>query len=204
MLNNLFRIFLKSHRIKAILRIIQEIDNQEKCSQVVLKNEAKLYPESKIFNIQGNPKSILINGNTHVKGELLVFGYGGKIEIGMNCYIGEGTRIWSSNFVHIGNDVLVSHNCNIIDTDSHELNYEERASSFKNLIEKGHSKTKLNVKDAPIIIEDNAWISYNVSIMKGVKIGKGSIIGAGSVVTKDVPEFTLWAGNPAKQIKSLR
>ena len=67
----------------------------------------------------------------------------------------------------------------------------------------GHPKEKGNVVTAPIIIEDYAWISYNVSILKGVKIGKGSIVAAGSVVTKDTPPFSIVAGNPAKVIKQL-
>jgi acetyltransferase-like isoleucine patch superfamily enzyme len=66
----------------------------------------------------------------------------------------------------------------------------------------GHSKVKPNVETKPIIIEDYAWISFNVSILKGVRIGQGAIIGAGSVVTNDVEAFTLVAGNPAKFIKN--
>jgi acetyltransferase-like isoleucine patch superfamily enzyme len=200
---------------KILLRLIDDdIVNliQNKFDEnVVKKNElmltkdldSKLYPEAKVFNIQGKKEAILLNQNAHIRGELLVFGYGGKIEIGRNSYIGEGTRIWSASSVTIGNDVLISHGCNIIDTDSHEINHIERAEGFINLIKQGHSKTNLNIKSKPIVIEDNAWLSYNVSVMKGVKIGKGAIIGAGSLVTKDVPEFTLWAGNPAKELKKL-
>jgi maltose O-acetyltransferase len=67
----------------------------------------------------------------------------------------------------------------------------------------GHPLSKGNVMVAPIIIEDHVWISYNVCILKGVTIGKGAIIGAGSVVTKDVPPFTVYAGNPAKFIRNI-
>jgi len=56
-------------------------------------------------------------------------------------------------------------------------------------------------KSSPIIIEDDVWIGAHVTILKGVKLGKGSVIGAGSVVTKDVPEYAIFAGNPAKLIK---
>lgn len=55
----------------------------------------------------------------------------------------------------------------------------------------------------PIVIDDDVWIGFNPIILKGVKIGKSTIIVAGSVVTKDVPEFTVIAGNPAKVVKCL-
>ena len=53
----------------------------------------------------------------------------------------------------------------------------------------------------PIIIGDDVWIGANVTILKGVEIGSGSIIAAGAVVVKNVPRFSVVAGNPAKVIK---
>ncbi len=55
----------------------------------------------------------------------------------------------------------------------------------------------------PIVVEDYVWIASNAIILNGVKIGKGAIVGAGSVVTKDVPEYTLVIGNPAKVHSSI-
>lgn len=52
-----------------------------------------------------------------------------------------------------------------------------------------------------VCIEKNAFIGCNVVIGNSVTIGEGAIIGAGSVVTKDIPPFQVWAGNPAKYIK---
>lgn len=53
----------------------------------------------------------------------------------------------------------------------------------------------------PIVVEDDVWIGINSTILSGVTIGKGAIIGACSVVTKDVPPYSIVAGNPAKVIK---
>ena len=61
-----------------------------------------------------------------------------------------------------------------------------------------------NVNSRPIVIKDDVWIGMNVIILKGVTIGEGAIVGAGSVVTKDVPAWTVVAGNPAKVVKHLK
>jgi acetyltransferase-like isoleucine patch superfamily enzyme len=58
-----------------------------------------------------------------------------------------------------------------------------------------------NVTTAPITIEDDCWIAANVVITAGVTIGKHSVIAGGAVVTKDIPPFSVAAGNPAKVIK---
>lgn len=52
-----------------------------------------------------------------------------------------------------------------------------------------------------VTIEEDAFIGCNVTICSAVTIGKGAIVGAGSVVTKDIPPYQVWAGNPAKYIK---
>ncbi len=176
---------------------------RKQLKHVTIGARSALYEQTVVFNFQNDDSKIIIGSGTHIRAELLIFANGGKISIGDNCYVGEGSRIWSANEVRIGNNVLVSHNVNIIDSDSHEINHLERAASYKALLSKGHPKEKINVNTAPIIIEDYVWISYNVCILKGIKIGKGAIVAAGSVVTKDVSDFSVVAGNPAKEIKRI-
>ena len=55
-----------------------------------------------------------------------------------------------------------------------------------------------------LIINKNVWVGDKVSILSGVTIGEGSIVAANAVVTKDVPAYSVVAGNPAKVIKNLR
>jgi acetyltransferase-like isoleucine patch superfamily enzyme len=171
--------------------------------QVTIGKNSKFYPKAEVHNMQKQRDKIIIGENTHIRGELLIWPYGNGISIGNNSYIGENVTIRAAEKIIIGNSVLISHNVTIIDSDSHELDYIERDEGFKRMLIEGHPLSKGNVMVTPIIIEDHAWISYNVCILKGVTIGKGAIIGAGSVVTKDVPPFTLYAGNPAKFIRNI-
>lgn len=111
-----------------------------------------------------------------------------NLRIGNNTMIGFNfTALCSSNLI-IGNDVLIASNV-FISTENHGFDS----------IELKYLRQKLVTKD--VVIEDNVWIGENVSILSGVKIGKWSIVGANSVVTKDVPEYTIVCGNPAKIIK---
>lgn len=56
-------------------------------------------------------------------------------------------------------------------------------------------------EERPVIIGNDVWIGGRVIILPGVKVGDGAIIGAGAVVTKDVPDYAIVGGNPAKVIK---
>jgi maltose O-acetyltransferase len=187
--------------------ILNEISNNKvkKClTQTIIGPNTRYYEEAIVNNFQNDKSKITIGENTHIRAELTIWPYGNGIRIGNNSYLGKGTVIRSGDQITIGNSVLIAHNTTIIDSDSHEMDSEERDLAFKEMILNGHSRLKGNVKTAPIHIEDNCWISYNVSILKGVRIGKGSIIGAGSVVTKDIPEFSIVVGNPAKVIKNSK
>ena len=78
----------------------------------------------------------------------------------------------------------------LVDNDSHRISIDI-------------SERRKPPNSAPIIIHDNVWVGMNSLILKGVEIGQNSIVAAHSVVTRNVPENTLVAGNPAKIIKTL-
>lgn len=170
--------------------------------QIICGDSSMFYASSNVVNLQ-TPEHLRVGRNTHVRGELFVYPYGKGLLIGDNCYVGENSIIRAGDMIDIGYAVLIAHNVSIIDSDSHEIDATERDLSFQSLIKSGHPKTPDKVKTAPIIIKDHVWISYGACILKGVTIGEGAIVGAGSVVTKDVPAWTLVAGNPAKVIKQI-
>jgi len=204
MVKKLIRGFL--YRLIKWSEIYEDIENLTSLKKIDFHKQASydkviFFPESRVENLQNDPSKIVIGDNTYIRGELLVFASGGKIKIGNNSYLGDHTKIWSGVSIIIGNNVLISYNVSIIDTNSHELNSLERSEGFKSLVSNGHSKENKSIVTKEIIIKDYAWISLNAIILKGVTIGKGAIVAAGSVVTKDVPDYAIVAGNPAKIVK---
>ncbi len=177
----------------------QRLRNKPTCS---LGARSKLLKSAKIRNIRGVQNCIKIGSDSVIAGELLVFRHGGSIDIGEWCYIGEDSRIWSSISISIGDRVLVSHNVNVFDSLTHPVRKKERHLHFKSIMQTGHPEV-LDLSENPVVIEDDVWIGANASILRGVHISTGAIIGAGSVVTKDVPPYTIVAGNPARIIREL-
>lgn len=108
-----------------------------------------------------------------------------KIVIGDNFYMNTGCHI-QGNIV-FGRDVMIGPKTVIWGRD-------HKIELGLPMILQGHIKRN-------IIIGDDVWISSNVTVLKGVTIGTGAVIGAGAIVTKDVPEYGIAVGNPARVVK---
>lgn len=163
---------------------------------------ARLMRTARIRNIRGDIDCIAVGANSIIRGELLTFAHGGKIEIGSWCYVGEGSRIWSASVVEIGDRVLIAHGVNIFDNLTHPINSTERHRQIQEMFTKGHPR-KLDLDERPVKIDDDAWIGAGAFVMRGVKIGARAIVAAGSVVTKDVAADLIVAGNPALVVKTI-
>lgn len=177
---------------------------KDKEDYICVKGEtAVIYSTACIYNFLLEKAAITIGEYSYIRGELLVFAHGGKISMGDYCYVGEGTRIWSSASIQIGNRVLISHNVNIFDSDTHPIDDPvARHEQFKAIITTGHP-SQIDLHEQPVVIEDDVLICCQSVILKGVTIGEGAVVAAGSIVTKDVPPYTLVAGNPARPIRKL-
>ncbi|MES2389868.1 MAG: acyltransferase [Bacteroidota bacterium] len=109
-----------------------------------------------------------------------------------DVFIGDRTRIGISSVligpVHIGHDVMLAQHIVISG-----LNHSYADISLPISLQP--------VTKAQVTIEDEAWIGANAVITAGVTVGKHSVVAAGSVVTKNVPPYSVVAGNPAKVLK---
>lgn len=115
-----------------------------------------------------------------------------KLSIGNHCSIGAYCHISAFNHVSIGDHVLIGKWVSIVDNDHGNTDY--KTLSLPPLERKIVSK-------GPISIGDKVWIGDKATILSGVTIGEGAVIAANSVITKDVPPFSVVAGNPGKVIK---
>lgn len=114
----------------------------------------------------------------------------GTVKIGRKADIGCNTVITSSNGIYIGNNVLIAANCYLgggrYITDRLDIPMMEQG-----IFSQGKT-----------IIEDDVWLGAGAIALDGVRIGKGCIVGAGAVVTKDLPDYSVAVGVPAKVIKT--
>jgi acetyltransferase-like isoleucine patch superfamily enzyme len=153
-----------------------------------------LLAEEAYLNNTGDRQNIIIGDNVAIRG-ILYAEFGGRITIGNNVYMGDNTIFSSYEEITVGNNVLISHNVNIFDNDSHPRNYLEREEHYLAILRGDWNLFKKDkIANARIVIEDNVWISFNCTILKGVTIGKGAIISADSIVLHDVPPFSIVKG----------
>ncbi len=187
-------------RIKnfTFMKVIEKIKNKIR----YWNYKRKVGSHKGFFNISGgvivnNPqclhlgKGVGIGGNTFIGPVISYAGdlYTPKIIIGDNTWVGKNCSIAAINRVVIGKNVLFAGHVHITD---HSHGYEDitRPIAPQKLISKG-----------PVIIEDDCWLGFSCEILSGVHIGKHSIVAARSVVTKDVPPYSIVAGNPARVVK---
>ena len=185
------------------LQRLRKLKTHNKC---IIDVTSSISKEGVVDNLQDTPSSVVLGAHTHCRGRLLVYAHSGRIVIGDWCYLGLRSEIWSMNSITIGNRVLISHDVNIHDGNGHSIDPAERHEHFKAIITSGHPQLPHQLpglKSDPIIIEDDVWISFGVTILRGVKIGKGSVIAANSIVTSDVPPNTLYYNKIIPNLKPL-
>ena len=154
-------------------------------SNVTILEGARIGKNCSIFPgavISGVPQDLKFNGEETTA------------EIGDNTVIRECVTInrgtSDRNKTVIGKNCLIAANCQIIDSNGHAISIHERK--------------KDQGKSNPVIIGENVWLGTGCIILPGVKIGNNSIIAAGSVVNCDVPENSIFGGNPAKFIRHIQ
>lgn len=178
---------------------------KKKYKERKFKRVADLGPDvviHSIANIRCDKDSrVEIKGHNDLLCSILAIG-GGSVEIGKYTTIRGYSVIGAVKRIYIGDHVIISNNVHIYDNNNHPTSPKTRIE----MCESGFysSLWEWTKSDAAeVIIEDNVWIGERSTVLKGVTIGKGSIVGCDSVVTKDVPPYSIVAGNPARIVKYL-
>ncbi len=118
------------------------------------------------------------------------------VEVQKNASIGKNCKISSHTFicegVTIEDDVFIGHNVTFIN----DMYPRSTADG-------GGLQTEADWKVVPTLIRRGASVGSSATILAGVTVGEGAIVGAGAVVTKDVPPWTIVAGNPAKVLRKI-
>ena len=115
-----------------------------------------------------------------------------EITIGDNCSFGAYNHITASNRIVVGNGCLTGKWVTITDNSHGEtdINSLQVRPTARPIVSKG-----------PVVIGNNVWIGDKATILPGVTIGDGAVIGSGAVVTKDVLQYSVVGGNPARVLK---
>ena len=183
----------------------------------LLKGQVDIHPSAILldsayfdYRTEEESKRIFIDEESMIGCNFIFESDSGVIKIGKRTFINAGTNIISINEIEIGDDVTIGWNIYIYDHDSHSLDYRFRKDDIERQREDFYanrnfifSKDWSTVKSAPVKICNKVWIGFNAIILKGVTIGEGAIVAAGAVVTKDVPAWTVVAGNPATIVKKI-
>lgn len=144
-----------------------------------------------------NPHAIAIGRNVLIRKGARLEAIGADAGAGPKLVIGDGTAIQfyfhcgAAQRVTIGRNVLMGGRVYITD---HDHSYEEPDCS---------ARESLRLKVAPVEIADGAFLGEGCVILKGVRVGTRAVVAANAVVTRDVPDFAVVAGVPARVVKSI-
>lgn len=135
-------------------------------------------------------------------GTMFDVGTKGRVTLGEFALV-HGARIICDSEINIGDFALISWNVVLMDTYRVPINAHERRRELEQLPFRQFRQAAAEVPSSPINIQRNVWIGFDSCVLPGVTIGEGSIVGARSLVTKDIPPYTVVAGNPARIIRRL-
>ena len=122
------------------------------------------------------------------------------IEIGDYCYLANASLVCSAR-ITLGSYVFVSGKVTIADSDFHPITPAARLADTIAISPIGDRHRRPRVESHPVVIEDDVWIGYNATILKGVRVGSGATIAPGALVNRDVLPGEYVAGNPARPVE---
>ena len=132
-----------------------------------------------------------IGRDTFLESGVTIQSASGRIRLGRRVYLSRGVTVGAVGLVEIGDFTLVGPGCYTTDAD-HRFSDQALPVPDQGMSSKGAT-----------VIEDNVWLGANVVVTSGVRIGRRSVISASSVVTREIPEFSIAAGVPAKVVSAI-
>jgi acetyltransferase-like isoleucine patch superfamily enzyme len=149
------------------------------------------------------PEGVRIGrGSTTYLGTMFDVGAAGRVAIGAYSLV-HGAWFLCDSTIKIGDYALISWNVVFMDSYGVSLDPAARRNQLAAVALDSRRLRPRGTEACPIRLGRGVWIGFDCIIMPGVTIGDGAIVGARSVVTKDVPPFTVAAGNPARMIREL-
>jgi len=123
--------------------------------------------------------------------------------VGQGAGIQMHCRILRGPGITLGDRSVINHGC-LLDGRRHpiQIGCDVSIGPEAAILTLGHDPQSPQFADrgGPVAVGDRAWIGYRAIVLPGVSIGEGAVVGAGAVVSRDVPPFTIVAGNPARPI----
>ncbi|MGN0977911.1 MAG: sugar O-acetyltransferase [Faecousia sp.] len=165
----------------------QEVYEEQKRARV-LTQKLNTLDRSDFDSIAATVKELLDTDQNAFINPPFYCDYGNHIKVGKNFFANYNCTILDVAQVTIGDNCLFAPNVSIY-TAGHPLHPDSRNSAYEYGIR--------------VTIGDNVWLGGNVVICPGVTIGSNTVIGAGSVVTRDIPEWSVAAGNPCRVIRKI-
>ncbi|MCA9029497.1 MAG: hypothetical protein KDA66_01745 [Planctomycetaceae bacterium] len=137
----------------------------------------------------------------HFWRRLLLSLFGAKV--GNNARIDPSVRIWAPWNLELGDESALGHNVDCYNVASIRIGQHATVSQYAFLCSATHdiSDPHMRLISRPIHIDNQAWVCARAFIAPGVHVATGAVVGAQAVVTRDVEEWTVVAGNPAREIK---
>ena len=152
---------------------------------------AKIGFSARISNLTGDSNSLTVGKHSRIDGEIIIYP-GAQVEIGDYCYIGKNTRVWAYSSIKLKDYVIIAHHVSVMDSTTHPVKFLERKLQVqKQLTGQFLDPRSLDLKPAPIVMEEGVWVCANATILRGVRIGREAIISAGMVVRQTVPSRTV-------------
>lgn len=123
---------------------------------------------------------------SHIVKTELCAAHGAQLVIGDGVHMNYGVSVGATKSIRIGDRVRLGPYARVVDSDFHDV-YNRAVAP----------------PPQPVVIEDDAWIGMHAVVLPGVHVGRAAVIGTGCIVTKDVPDFTVVGGVPARVLRRL-